>query len=102
MSISLDEMITLIQAHKDGKEIEFRRPNAVDDSWKPYDLSRELARGFELRIKPEPPKSREWWIIAETSELESFGGATLYNCKQILLDNQVQVHVREVLPEEIP
>lgn len=90
MSISLDDMIVLIQAHKDGKQIEFRRPDAVDNSWKPYDLTRELARGFELRIKPKP---REFWI-----RMYEHGGVIFPDKGSAECDGVTIVHVREVLP----
>lgn len=72
-----DEMIAVIQAHKEGKPIQFRLPGSY---W--TDSPGHLEHGpyfdfdqFQYRIKPDPRKPREWCI-----EL---------------------VHVREILESEI-
>lgn len=100
MSISLDEMIAIIQSNKDGKDIEYRRIQEVDDSWKPYDLNRELARGFELRIKPESPKPRKFWIHDcpdATPRIRLYKDNQTFHCPNC----KPAIHVREVLPKDL-
>lgn len=63
-----DEMIEVIRAHKEGKTIECNSlANDLNDGWmdEPYPLwAFQLLR---YRIKPEPPKPREFWIEAQNS-----------------------------------
>jgi hypothetical protein len=62
-----NEMIRVLEAHRDGKPIEARQ---LDHStrgrhWMPVSADptcRWMFDHFEYRIKPEPPKPREWWI----------------------------------------
>ena len=91
-----DEMIAVIQAHRDGKAIQFcgyGMAGAWDDVIHPdWDFA-----NYNYRIKPEPPKPREWWI-------SSHGGFTApaypneASARAYPLAHEV-IHVREVLPE---
>lgn len=54
MSMTHDEMIAVIQAHKDGKQVQYRRLSMGEDDW--LDLP-DPAWDFSCsnyRIKPEP------------------------------------------------
>jgi hypothetical protein len=52
-----DEMIAVIQAHKDGKLIECRGKEFI--SWSPAHNPAWDFRGYDYRIKPEP---RRIWV----------------------------------------
>lgn len=59
-----DEIIAVVQAHKEGKSIEYRAP----ESWPYWCPVLPSHRGFdflrlEYRVKPEPRKPREWDIV---------------------------------------
>lgn len=63
--MTYDEMIAVIQAAKEGKAIEqYRRGRHDLGPWEPrtngmmFDFVNYL-----YRIKPEPPKPREWWFV---------------------------------------
>jgi hypothetical protein len=58
MSMDHDEMIAVIQAHKEGKEIQFRCVDDFDKTWTSYSESSPSWNfsEFEYRIKPEPRK----------------------------------------------
>jgi hypothetical protein len=63
-----DEMIAVIQAHKDGKVIQRRYRNAISDTFR--DRSRadhhmDFVSG-EFRVKPEP---KEYWLVPYTHML---------------------------------
>ena len=90
-----DEMIAVIQAHRDGKAIQFcgyGMAGAWDDVIHPdWDFA-----NYEYRIKPEPQKPREWWI-----ERMPDGEKNLWTCPRSAVIGRYQeiIHVREVLPE---
>lgn len=87
-----NEMIEVIQAHRDGKTVQCRLQKHQEDwydaepDWNFYD--------FDYRIKPEP---REWWV-------------NVYKTFSVWYDNKEEAdksqtfhrlecrHVREVLP----
>lgn len=60
--MSDDEIIAVVQAHKEGKQIEYKIRgseshvwlSSVAPAWNFYD--------YDYRVKPEPRKLREWWI----------------------------------------
>lgn len=62
-SMTYDEMIAVIQAAKDGKDIEYRYPHQPND-WRLVELNKDVFSfgKFEYRIKPEPPKPKEIWV----------------------------------------
>ena len=64
MSMDHDEMIAVIQAHKEGKEIQFRCVDDFDKTWTGYSESSPSwdFSEFEYRIKPEPRKPREVFL----------------------------------------
>lgn len=71
-----DEMIALIEAHRDGKTIEFRDPRF--DNFKDWQLCRMPTWNFqrnEYRIKPEPLTLEECWDKA--MELTKTAGGVL-------------------------
>lgn len=94
-----DEMIAVIQAHKEGKQIQSRRGDWWIDIFEPsWDFSK-----YDYRIKPEPPKPREWWIVFCPKDHDGpkvfdggLGGVGASPCS----DSGCRcVHVREVLPQ---
>lgn len=57
-----DEMIAVIQAHKDGKPIQRKKEWAGDKCWSDLSVPTFDFTNFDHRIKPEPPKPREFWL----------------------------------------
>jgi hypothetical protein len=74
-----EEMIAVLQAHKDGKKIECR--TKWEECWKAaptnpcwnFDL-------YDYRIKPEPPKPKELWVNEYAS-----GGLAAHSTKKAAL-----------------
>lgn len=90
-----DEMIAVIQAAKEGKELQskFRLMRGGEpNEW------RELHRrsehfdfaDYDYRVNPEPPKPREFWIRRACSPINDI----IVEQKPILKDF---IHVREVI-----
>lgn len=103
MSMSHDEMIAVIQAHAAGKTIQHRRRGAQE--WSDlhpmcFSASFEV---YDYRIKPEPPKPKEWWLISHNDTepcglcgvFESADEATSHHATFSSL-----IRVREVLSTE--
>lgn len=63
-----DEMIAVIQAAKDGKQIQLRRNS--QEPWRNVVSPRFDFDSFDYRAKPEP---REWWVC-------TFQSNGLVNC----------------------
>lgn len=83
-----DEMIALVKAHKEGKEIQLLDPATGEWRSVKWNFGEET-----FRIKPEPPKPREWWI----------SGSTAFCDKEMALACSEECggpvyHAREVLP----
>jgi hypothetical protein len=97
MSMDHNTAIAVIEAHRDGKEIEARyrnRPQLTNQWTECTDGTSWNFDFFEYRIKPEPPKPREWWLVMSGDE-----PIAIRDC-QLPPDSKYQprVHVREVLP----
>jgi hypothetical protein len=92
-----DEMITVLQADKDGKVIQCRHLYN-DDEWADSLIPCWNFGNFEYRIKPEQPKPREWWLNVYAH------WAVLHNSKAeadrcVTASCRLEcIHVREVLP----
>ena len=88
-----DEIIAVVQAHKVGKVIEWsykagtRWQQALSPVWN-FD-------SLDYRVKPEPPKPREFWI----EERFGYVHALHNNLKPALREGSLFTHVREVLGE---
>ena len=77
-----DEIIAVVQAHKEGKKIQGRvlrtsqwYQNGIDDKW--VDLSIGVDWNFkdtEYRVAPEPRKPREWsvHVVTDGAMITSF------------------------------
>lgn len=65
MSMTTDEMIAVIQAYKDGKQIQYRnlQPGAGWNDVSP-DGPAWCFNEVEYRVKPEPPEPREFYLDA--------------------------------------
>ncbi len=62
-----EAMIEVIQAHKDGKQIQFTETG--DERWTDYALGCDPTWNFgayDYRIKPEKKKPQEVWVITNT------------------------------------
>jgi hypothetical protein len=99
-----DEMIAVIQAHKDGKVIQFR-PRIVRGEWmtKPKGVAPNWNFDkTEYRVKPMP---KEYWLVPYKNKLgfTVFGSSTKnldsdwYNDK---LDFDNTIHVVTVVKDE--
>lgn len=92
-----DEMIAVLEAHRDGKVIECSPLGS--GLWLPFDgggFPPRTFHAYEYRIKPEPQQPREWWI-----ERMPDGEKNLWTCPRSAVIGRYQeiIHVREVLPE---
>lgn len=99
MSNSHDEMIAVIQAQRDGAQIQ--EWNECHQRW--FDIIRDVTFSRRCRIKPATPKPREWWIKKCPSMLDPH--AVLIFTSQITAKStdcpHCEIfHVREVLPDE--
>lgn len=101
-----DEMIAVIRAHASGAIIEGRNLSDAAE-WQPIAISSFARFNFgltEYRIKPEPPKLREWILeLHEERVIGSDGYSTIrHSATQETHRHQGKnfVHVREVLPDE--
>jgi len=93
MTMTHNEMIEVIQAHRDGKKIEF----ASKDSPNQWEYVGNPIWDFHLgsyRIKQE---SREWWISVRGTESCAVAFLNRESAAACMLTAEV-VHVREVLP----
>lgn len=66
-----DEIIAVVQAHKEGKRIQCSLPHG---DW--FDWPNVIAPYGDFihsnwRVKPEPRKPREWWVHVKTGEIRS-------------------------------
>lgn len=94
------EFLPIIQGYAEGKEVEWQyRNDPSRDRWHhdPNPVWNEL---YSYRIKPEPPKPREWWQVMQNGF--SLG---VYECENDALNfrfrnnlDAIVIHVREVLP----
>jgi hypothetical protein len=93
-----DEMIAVIQAHREGKKIQVRdRVNG--EPWDDLQSNESFNFvGFEYRVRPEP---REWVLVPFAKSSRSEDGY-LYGLRPI--HDAVKfielIHVREVIGEE--
>jgi hypothetical protein len=96
-----DEMIEVIQAHKDGKVIQRRSRGALSDTFKDRlrtDHTMDFFRN-EFRIKPEP---KEYWLVPYTYKQ---GLEVFYYCPMSVwagtgFDLSGTIHVVTVVEDE--
>ena len=99
MSMAADEIIAVVQAHKEGKQIECRPRAGQQDDWTKADPIWNFPF-YDYRVKPEPPKPREWWL--NEYDFQAFFGPhpTLEAAIAGKTNGYLRsIHVREVLPE---
>lgn len=66
-----DEIIEVVRAHKEGKQIQHRLNentdgDPADHNWKDVEIGRLWPWNFlqrDYRVKPEPRKPREWTLF---------------------------------------
>ena len=88
-----EEMIAVIQAHKDGKIIQSR--DYIEDNWIDCDPIWDFNESM-YRIKPEP---REWWMLLDTDEplsISCYRSSRYAGIRQNEIGGEI-VHVREVI-----
>lgn len=87
-----DEIIAVVQAHKEGKQIQ-TKCIYHDSEWQDINTP-EWQFGQNLyRVKPEPRKLREWWVVVDSNGMVT--GQLLRPDKPVLTGHSV-VRVREV------
>jgi hypothetical protein len=95
----IKDRIPVLWAWLDGKAIQYYRWSDLP-AWTDYNFHTApeiLNPGFEFRIKPEPPKPREWWIELSPDNL----GIYIHSIYPTQMNGANSlVHVREVLPDE--
>lgn len=65
MSMTIDQMIEVLTAAKDGKEIEFRYRDIPDDTWKP---APGLSWNFAVYDYRAAPPLVKLWVVASNSD----------------------------------
>ena len=56
-----DEIIAVVQAHKEGKKIQVR--SRICGSWAGCENPAWAFDNLDYRVAPEPRKPREWWVM---------------------------------------
>jgi hypothetical protein len=59
--MTIDEQIAVMTAFRDGKAVEFRC-TTTNNRWMTTDKPVWNFHEIEYRVKPEPPKPREFWL----------------------------------------
>ena len=95
-----DQMIAVIQAHKEGKDIEVKREYEGSNFWCLTTHPTWDFTTFDYRIKPEPRKPREWWAVYCDKHRGPLRGSLEDARHDRDWKSEPIVHVREVLPEE--
>jgi hypothetical protein len=102
MSMTHEQIIAVVQAHKAGKTIQFRRSDSRDYPWEDsIDLIERTSFNFSMldyRVKPEP---REWILVKNTScscgnVIDGHSGWHVYNT-DCGTSHYPTIKVREVL-----
>ena len=85
-----DEIIEVVRAHKEGKQIQWSHPSKRD--WYTFEGQPEWNFAqFTYRIKPEPRKPREW-------EVAEFKDGTIWSTHSGTTGTDYRmIRVREVL-----
>ena len=93
--MSDDEILEVVQAHKEGKQIQWKTANEVPNlSWMdgaplPWDFNK-----YQYRVAPEPRKPREWILPSSTPDMKG---------RPMSLDKyDGYIHVREVIEDKGP
>lgn len=105
MSMTHDEMIAVLQAHKEGKAIQAKSKHDLDLDAKWQAFTTHLACGWDTftwdyRVKPEPPKPRERWIafcpiaghierVTETKPILECSECRCFFVREVLEDSSV-------------
>lgn len=92
-----NEMIAVIQAHQKGARLQFRKHIGRD--WEDVSSPGFSFYDTDYRIKPEPPKPREFWFIKNCGIDGNRYAWTRHDVRQEGVDYLEQIHVREILPE---
>jgi len=86
--VDIKEQIAVMQGFANGKEIEFRAPNEINDRWEKIETPLWDWHNFEYRIKPEPPiKITLWGIVSK-----KHGVLQMYHNKQ----DAINIHVPKI------
>lgn len=98
--MEINEMIAVLQAHKEGKAVQFKS-KTFSQSWIDVRGGDSLGWDFSAynyRIKPEPPKPREFWITIGGQVWGRREHAEQWFRNESEAVRRV-IHVREVLDE---
>jgi hypothetical protein len=92
-----DEMIAVIQAHKDGKKIQVKGKGVTE--WTPSDLPVWNFYMCDYRVKPEPMEL--WAIIWPSGAMNYFDSrGQAVACANTNIEPSRIVHLREVEDEK--
>lgn len=98
--MTIDEMVAVLQAAREGKDIQVRGNNGWSDIPVPaWNFGR-----YDYRIKPESRKLREWWIAGlfppQHPSYIAYNNPDDAQSATLGFPGTECVHVREVLPDE--
>ncbi len=63
-----DEIIAVVQAHKEGKRVQFKYQPTEDSDYEWFDVDHERIWFFDkylYRVAPEPRKPRRWIVYTD-------------------------------------
>jgi hypothetical protein len=105
MSMEINDMIAVLRAAKEGKQIQHRRATPPFESgiWiNSYGGCSWDFSEYDYRVKPEPPKPREWFLVSHANN-EPCSVCGLHSSRNEAATGRNNlmgvIHVREVLEE---
>jgi hypothetical protein len=95
-----DQILEVVQARKNGKQIEIlydTRHGYTYETWITTDIDSWDFLNHDYRVKPEPPKPREFWLCKYNSSPTDYS-VWSHPVKQYNADEVI--HVQEVLEDQ--
>lgn len=84
--MTIDEMITVLQAAKDGKKIQARESRRDGAQWTPATAPVWNFAAFAYRVKPEPMEVKLWMKDGHftESDMSDYDGWTVKTFREVL------------------
>ena len=92
--MTIDEMIAVLQAAKEGKQIQARSKHYPDGGWRDTDISSWHFFPFDYRVKPEP---REFWINVYPDHIDCIAHRIRERAIASCAPDAKTIRVREVI-----
>ncbi len=98
--MSHNEIIAVVTAAAGGAKIEFRDCLDASGPWFETAIPDWNFHRFDYRVRPEPPKPREWWIAAYRTNRMAHVFRSEHDAQSLCYITELAepfIHVREVL-----